>query len=104
MKTLLVIVLFICATIGSEALCVPWKSGGVINVCKVVGKKTCIGVTSGNTCKNLVGGPFVSGYATGNYQCVVYSGTGCSGTYHSVDKEGWSKFCITPKSIKCPCV
>lgn len=100
---LLVIVVVVCAAIESEAACAPWNSAGTINVCKTSGKKNCIGVSSGDTCKNLVGGPFVSGFTSGNYRCVVYSTTGCGGTYHSVDKDGWKNFCITPKSIKCPC-
>ncbi|KAG5681284.1 hypothetical protein PVAND_010735 [Polypedilum vanderplanki] len=89
---------------GSFSLCIWPKTGGVLNVCKREGKADCIGVTSSSTCINLVGGPFVSGFTTGNYQCTIYSSTGCSGTTISVDRSGWSRFPITPKSLKCPCV
>ncbi|KAG5668944.1 hypothetical protein PVAND_016850 [Polypedilum vanderplanki] len=99
-------VLFVLtALIGvSLAICVWPYSGGVLNVCKRQGKADCIGVTSTSTCINLVGGPFVSGFVSGNYKCTIYSSTGCSGTSTSVDRSGWSRFPFTPKSLKCPCV
>lgn len=101
----LTIIVVLYAAIGSEA-CLPWQGCGVINVCKSPGKTTnCIGVSSGSTCMNLIGGPFVSGFTSGDYRCTVYSAKGCGGSSHTVDKAGWSRFVqFTPKSIKCPCV
>lgn len=89
----------------TSAFCPPWQGGGTINVCKQRGKSNCLGVGSTNTCINLIGGPFVSGFTTGGgYSCTIYSGLACSGTSVSVNRSGWSSFPITPKSFRCPCV
>jgi hypothetical protein len=45
----------------------------------------------------------VSGYSSGGYSCTIYAGRGCADTAISVDREGWSRFPITPLSIRCPC-
>lgn len=100
----ILIVVFISAFIGAEALCPPWQGGGTLNVCKNQGKTNCIGVSSSNTCINLTGGPFISGFSSGGYQCTIYSGLACSGTGITVNRSGWAKFPITPKSLRCPCI
>lgn len=87
-----------------NAFCMPWNSGGVINVCKETFKKTCIGVSSGKTCKNLIGGPFLSGFTSGPYSCTIYNQTSCTGKKKSVDSDGYTEFPFKPKSIECPCV
>jgi len=90
---------------ASPAFCLnPFKSAGVINVCKVAGKKTCFGVASGNTCVNLIGGPFISGFAGQDEACYIYSEVDCKGSSTHVDRLGWSRFPYTAKSVKCPCV
>ncbi len=89
--------------IQAEGVCFPWQGAGTINLCKNPGKTNCLGVSSGNTCINLIGGPFVSGYSSGGYSCTIYAGRGCADTAISVDREGWSRFPITPLSIRCPC-
>lgn len=104
MISLKLVILFCAFFAIVNAACLPWHSGGVINVCKKTSKKECIGVTSGNTCKNLIGGPFPSGFSSGSYSCYIYSKAGCKGTSVTVDHDGWKSFPITPKSIKCPCV
>lgn len=105
MKVLMIIALaLVIAVAQSDAWCLPGKGGGTLSVCKSSGKVNCIGVGSTDTCVNLVGGPFVSGYSSGSYSCTIFSNTGCSGTSISVDKTGWTRFPITPKSMKCPCV
>lgn len=78
-------------------------SGGYISVCKNTGKTNCLEVSSVNTCINLIGGPFISGFATGvGYSCTIYKSTGCSGTSTSVDHAGWKTFPFTAKSYRCP--
>ncbi|KAG5681283.1 hypothetical protein PVAND_010734 [Polypedilum vanderplanki] len=97
---------FILAAIigNSFSLCIWPKTAGILNVCKQLDKEDCIGLTSNNICIDLNGGLFVSGYASGNYQCTIFSSTDCLGTSATVDKLGWSHFPIIPKSFKCPCV
>jgi len=89
---------------ASPAVCWPWQSAGVIDVCKVAGKITCFGVSSGNTCVNLIGGPFISGFAGQDEACTIYSEVDCKGSSTPVDRLGWSLFPYTAKSVKCPCV
>jgi hypothetical protein len=103
MKFIVSIFAIFCIIVAVQSACPPWKSGGTINVCKNRGKSNCIGVSSTNTCINLVGGPFVSGFSS-SAACTIYSGLGCSGTSISVDRSGWANFPITPKSVRCPCV
>lgn len=102
---LFLIVAIFCIFTTTSGLCLwPW-GGGTINVCKNAGKTNCLGVGSTNTCINLVGGPFISGFVTGTgYSCKIYSSTGCSGTSTSVDHAGWSRFPFTAKSFRCPCI
>jgi hypothetical protein len=105
MKFILFTTLMIaCFIVGSESWCWPGKGGGGINVCKNQGKSNCLPVSSTDTCINLIGGPFVSGYSQGHYSCTIHSSSGCSGTSVSVDKAGWSKFPFKPQSVRCPCV
>jgi hypothetical protein len=54
--------------------------GGTLNVCKQKGRINCLSVVSQNTCINLIGGPFVSGFTGGNYQCTVFRNRGCGGS------------------------
>ena len=105
MKPFLFITLILTiVVIGSESFCPLLQGGGTINVCKNSGKTKCIGVGSSNTCINLVGGPFVSGFSSGGYRCTIYSRAGCSGTTNTVDRGGWSRFPFIPQSVKCPCI
>lgn len=104
MKLLFFFLTILSVIIITSAWCPPWQGGGTINVCKLTKKRNCIGVGSTNTCINLVGGPFVSGFTTGNYRCTIYSRSGCAGTSVTVDSSGWSNFPIRPNSIKCPCI
>ena len=100
-----VIVLTIAlAASTANAACVPWKDGGTLQVCKSAGKRNCLGASSDSTCINLIGGPFISGFSGGGYTCRIYSGSGCSGRYASVDRDGWSRFPFTARSFRCPCV
>jgi hypothetical protein len=88
-----------------SAWCAPWNDGGTLQLCHQPGKNDCVGASSDNTCINIVGGPHVSGYASGDYVCTIYSGLGCGGDSQStVDKAGWRRFNIEPKSFRCPCV
>ncbi|KAA8892592.1 hypothetical protein FN846DRAFT_896715 [Sphaerosporella brunnea] len=89
---------------GANAWCAPWNDGGVLQVCKNKGKTNCLGASSDDTCVNLIGGPFVSGFAGGPYSCTIYSENGCQGTAVSVDNAGWSSFPFTAYSFRCPCV
>lgn len=43
----------------------------------------------------------LSGYATGNSGCNIYSNSDCTGVEDFVDKQGWSVFPFIPKSYKC---
>lgn len=100
-----VIVLAVAMAAGTaNAVCAPWNDGGTLQVCKSTGKRNCIGASSDDTCINLIGGPFVSGYAGGGYTCRIYSRSGCAGSDVSVDRDGWSRFPFTARSFKCPCV
>ncbi|KAI5849252.1 hypothetical protein BZA05DRAFT_325507, partial [Tricharina praecox] len=72
-----------------------------LQLCKQQGKRNCLGVSSDDTCINLIGGPFVSGWAGGHYQCTIYAGSGCTGTRAMVDREGWSKFDFNAWSMRC---
>jgi hypothetical protein len=87
-----------------DAFCFPWKSAGTINVCKAEGKQNCLGLSSGDTCINLTGGPFVSGFSGQSEACTIYSEVDCKGDSNPVDQAGWSRFPYTAKSIKCPCI
>lgn len=89
---------------GSDAWCSPGRSGGTMMVCKNEGKSNCIAVNSPDSCINLTGGPFKSGYTNGNYRCTLYSVGGCAGTQWTADKAGYSRFSTLPNSVRCPCV
>ncbi|KAG5681282.1 hypothetical protein PVAND_010733 [Polypedilum vanderplanki] len=101
-----VILFVLIAFIGaSSCICFwPWKGNGVLNVCKQIDKIGCVGVSSDNKCENLVEGPYLSGFTSGNYTCTIFDSTNCVGTSVSVDKDGWNRFPIEPKSLKCPCI
>ncbi|KAJ1912106.1 hypothetical protein H4219_005728, partial [Mycoemilia scoparia] len=74
MKQLLTLGLFASTVYG---WCPPWESSGTINVCKKGGKQGCLGVSSGDTCVNLIGGPFVSGFAGQDEACTIYKDVDC---------------------------
>ncbi|KAJ1921189.1 hypothetical protein H4219_000788 [Mycoemilia scoparia] len=101
MKQFLALTLFISTAYG---WCYPWQSSGTINVCKQEGKQDCRGVSSGDTCVNLNGGPFVSGFAGQSEACKIFSDVDCKGTSNPVDQSGWNKFAFAARSIECPCV
>lgn len=90
--------------VESEAYCSPWQEDGTINVCKFEGKKKCLQTSSSNSCINLFGGPFVSGYSSGSYNCTIYERVGCKGNSQSVDQSGHSKFLFNAAAYKCPCI
>lgn len=103
-KVVIFLMTISCVILMANGWCSPLKKGGTLNVCKQTGKVNCLGVTSPDACINLVGGPFLSGFTSGNYKCTIYSEAGCGGTSFTCDNAGWSSFKITPKSIKCPCI
>jgi hypothetical protein len=76
--------------------------GGTLNVCKQKGRINCLSVVSQNTCINLIGGPFVSGFTGGNYQCTVFKNRGCGGSTNFVNSFG-GDFTFTAASLRCPC-
>ncbi|CRL06153.1 CLUMA_CG019106, isoform A [Clunio marinus] len=84
--------------------CSRGRIPGIINVCRQTGRRNCVGVSSGNTCVNLNGGPFVSGFTSGNFQCTIHSDRGCRGRSERVTRIGSNRFSITPRSFRCPCV
>ena len=105
MKRSFIFLIVALSCVFTSAWCPPWQGGGTINVCKKTGKTDCLGVGSTNTCINLTGGPFLSGFTTeGHYLCTIYEGLACSGRFVSVDRNGYSNFPFTPKSFRCPCI
>ncbi|KAG5681285.1 hypothetical protein PVAND_010736 [Polypedilum vanderplanki] len=103
MSFILLVILVFSINCSIQALCFHWKPCATIYVCRNFEKTNCFAVTCGKTCRNLVGGPYVSGFTSGS-SCVVYNGFGCSGTLVSVDRFGWSKFPIIPQSVRCLCI
>lgn len=100
----LAIILLGSSILGSQAWCLPWQGGGTINVCKSVDKELCIGVASSNTCINLIGGPFVSGFSSESTGCHIFREKTCEGDVQHVDKTGFDKFPWQPLSLRCPCL
>lgn len=81
----------------------PWNTGGIINICKKEYRVNCVLKSSTNTCLNLSGGPYYSGFSSGP-KCTIYSASGCAGTRITVDSTGYDIFPFQPKSFKCPCM
>lgn len=104
MKYLLLTLILCFIVIESESICWPWQGTGVINVCKNIDQTNCIGVSSGNTCINLIGGAFVSGFASGQYTCSIFKKAGCAGSQFLVHNKMNDPFPWDAESIRCPCL
>lgn len=102
-RSIFVIVVLLCVLAGAEEPAIAACRGGTLNVCKREGKVDCLSVVSSNVCINLIGGPFVSGFSGGNYQCTVFKNKGCGGSTNFVNSFGTNKFTFVPQSLRCPC-
>jgi hypothetical protein len=86
-----------------KAWCMPGNTGGILNICKKKGRGECKGVSSTNTCINIIGGPYVSGFTSGSYTCTIYKEAGCSSDSSRIH-SGSNNFPWPAKSYRCPCI
>ena len=100
-------ILFLLTTVSyGSSWCTTWRTGSFLKVCpKSLSDGDCERLKNDDSCSDFgAGDSFQSGKTLGDYQCIIYKGKGCTGTYLSVDEKGWNQFPIKPKSFKCPCV
>ncbi|KAJ1673276.1 hypothetical protein EV182_005553, partial [Spiromyces aspiralis] len=89
----------VAAASCADAICI-FGSASAVNMCKNANKSNCIPVTSGDTCVNLIGGPFKSAYTLGDYSCTVFKGAGCNFDTVNVNKVG-AAFPWDAASVRC---
>ncbi|CRL06160.1 CLUMA_CG019131, isoform A [Clunio marinus] len=99
--------LFVLALLSSQVdaqrTCMPGRPSGVMNVCRQRGSTNCSRVESRNTCINLVGGPFVSGFAGQVPRCTIFANEGCRGSEERITSIR-ANFSFPARSVRCPCV